>query len=268
MAPIQVGTNVETFKMARLEVLLHQVAEEHRKRVFDSNTVSRGIGEYFISDFVDKRPKGQKSMLSLGCGKGTIEIASVKSGADYAVGVDKNREAIAYARSNAELNGISGRCTFVTGDMYEPVNGETFDAIIHDASSMARGVAKLTPWYPDGIDSGGELGTETSIKAIEGADRHLKENGFFYFPRITLADYKAIAALAKKRFGNKLVDINDSNFPRRIPFHDCLFDQEKLEKGIKVPHPVLVALKERGIIHYDQIGSRFFWYLYMQVYRK
>lgn len=61
--------------------------------------------------------------LDVGCGTGIFALAAAKLGADWCVGVDPSREAIARSRENAEANGLSGRVDWVHGSV-EAVDGK------------------------------------------------------------------------------------------------------------------------------------------------
>lgn len=255
-------TEIETFKMKGRPIKMLKVAPEHQKRVFSPNTVSSGIGEYFIDDFVTQRHK--PTIIGLGSGSGIMEIAYALFGAKYVFGSEKNKEAVDYAWENAGLNGVEDRVEFCVGDMYEPLGNLRADGIVHDAGSMIKKIAMLTPWYNEEIDCGGEEGTETSVKAVDGADSHLNRKGVFYFPRISLAHFNKIRDYAESKFSGRIIDLNNKIFPMRIRFHDCLLDQEKLKQGIKEPHEVLKNYLDQGMIFYEELKRRWFWYLHMQ----
>ncbi len=256
--------------IGKLEIILKKVAPEHRKYVFEPNTVSKRVGGCAINDFIRKNPGC--SVLDLGTGSGALAIGYAKAGAGYVVGVEKNKIAVDYAITNARLNGVENKIRFHVGDMYEPVKGERFDCGVHDAGSMAKLVAMLTPWYTEDIDCGGEDGTETSFKTIDGADEHLNKDGCLYLGRISLADEKKIAERAVWKFGQeRIIEIDKKNpqfanegFPVEIPFHPCLYDPEALKKGVNEPHEVLRKLANQGIISYENKGSRLIWHLHMQ----
>lgn len=68
-----------------------------------------------------------KSVCDFGCGSGILGITALKLGAKHCVMSDIDRQAIASATENAELNGVSDRADFVCGDL--SAEG-TFDVVV------------------------------------------------------------------------------------------------------------------------------------------
>ncbi|HIH39882.1 TPA: methyltransferase [Candidatus Woesearchaeota archaeon] len=262
-----------SFNISEMAVKRVKVAPEHKNRVFKNNTVSKAIAEGVIR-YIQQNPGKIKSILGLGCGNGVMEIAYSLFGVPFVAGTDIDSTSIMHAIANAEVNGVEGRTDFRTGDMYHPFKGRRFNMGVHDASSVAHPVAKLTDWYPGEKNSGGELGTETSEKALDSLDELLEKDGVFFFPRVTLAAHDEIAVMARRKYESRVVDIVDKYFPKRIMFANCLCDPEcewvknsKADKrgGKMIPHPVLAELKNKGIIYYEQVGDILVWYLHAQL---
>jgi SAM-dependent methyltransferase len=86
---------------------------------------------------------------------------------------DIAERSIDFARFNAGLNGIHN-VTFVLGDLYQPLEGRTFDRI-----------AAHPPYVPvlkpaEIFYGGGEVGEEITKRIIEGLPAQLKAGGRFY----------------------------------------------------------------------------------------
>ena len=67
----------------------------------------------------------------------------VNGGASHVTGVDMSESALALARSNAELNGVTDRLTLVKRDCFKALEelaaaGERFDTVILDPPKLAR----------------------------------------------------------------------------------------------------------------------------------
>ncbi len=97
-------------------------------------------------------------VLDLGCGYGVIGITLAKAYPGLrVVMVDINPRAVELAKMNARLNRVENRVTVLLGDLYEPVEGMMFDAILSNPPLAA--------------------GLETTERLIEGAPSHLRSGG-------------------------------------------------------------------------------------------
>jgi 23S rRNA (cytosine1962-C5)-methyltransferase len=83
-------------------------------------------------------------VLDMFCYTGSFGLTALKEGfADEVLGVDSSETALAVARQNAELNGLSNRIRFEQGDAFARLEelraaGEQFDAVVLDPPKMAR----------------------------------------------------------------------------------------------------------------------------------
>ena len=67
--------------------------------------------------------------------------------------------------------------------MYEPWEGDKFDLIIEFISAIAKKVAKVSPWYKNGIPCDcGEDGTDLVNDVLKVSKKYLKKNGKLIFP--------------------------------------------------------------------------------------
>ncbi len=62
-----------------------------------------------VLQLLDERVAGGERVLDVGCGSGVLSIAALLLGADSAVAVDIDEDAIVVARRNAEINGVAQR---------------------------------------------------------------------------------------------------------------------------------------------------------------
>lgn len=69
-------------------------------------------------------PPEVHSLIDVGCGSGILAIAALKLGAQRALGVDVDAQAVAIARQNAELNGVAERLILGVGSVAEIRQGK------------------------------------------------------------------------------------------------------------------------------------------------
>lgn len=81
-------------------------------------------------------------VLDVGCGTGVLAIAAALLGADEALGIDIDKDAVRVAQENIEHNGLSDKITAQYGNLTEGVDYKT-DIIV--ANLMADLVMMLSP---------------------------------------------------------------------------------------------------------------------------
>jgi ribosomal protein L11 methyltransferase len=70
-----------------------------------------------LEAFMFARPEESLNVIDLGCGSGILCIAALKLGAQHALGVDIDPQAIRVARENAERNGVDDRLELAQGSL-------------------------------------------------------------------------------------------------------------------------------------------------------
>ncbi|NBV24871.1 MAG: class I SAM-dependent methyltransferase [Proteobacteria bacterium] len=190
--------------------------------------------------------KGLK-VMDMGCGTGPIAIASALAGAVAVTAVDVMPEACRLTQHNARMNGVGDRVCVLRSFAFRNLPPGAFDLIISDISGMADEVARLSPWYPSPIPTGGGDGTELAIEVLQHASAHLRPGGRLIFPILSLSKMATIESAARHTFGPTLTKITE----RSIPFHPQFYaHRERLE-----------ALRSEGVIDFTARGSRLCWTL-------
>ena len=188
-----------------------------------------------------------RTILDLGCGIGPIAIGLALAGAGHVYATDIMPQACELALANARLNQIDDKISFVSGNLFEPVHGLTFDVIVDDVSGVAEDVARLSSWFPSGVPSGGEDGTTQTVNVLLEAKAYLKPRGYLLFPVLSLSRRSRILEVARLVYGDRLTLVTS----KRIPFNP------ELKKNIRR----LEVLRDAGLIEFDQVRSRPFWTL-------
>jgi len=114
----------------------------------------------------------QGTVLDLGCGYGAIGITLAKAYPKLrVVMVDVNPRAVELAKINVRHNQVEDRVTVLRGNLYEPVEGRVFDAILSNpplAAGMAT-VEEIIRRAPQYLALGGTL----QLVMRKGANRAL-----------------------------------------------------------------------------------------------
>jgi release factor glutamine methyltransferase len=97
------------------------------------------------------------------------------------VASDISEEALAVAKENANLNGVSNRISFVKSDLFREIEG-SFDIIASNPPYVARdefaGLQKEVLMEPRPAIDGGDDGLDFYRRIAPQAIGHLKEGGF------------------------------------------------------------------------------------------
>lgn len=187
------------------------------------------------------------TVLDLGCGVGPLAIYAALSGAAHVYAVDVMPEAARLARENVKRAGLEHKVTVLCGDLFAPVKGMKFDTIVNDVSGIADRAARISPWYPPAIPTGGDDGTDVVMRVIDQAPGHLNQNGALYFATSTLSDVPKILKHAAGVFGERLQKIVSYRFPFCAELVNAVDE--------------LRRLRSEGKIDFEERRSRYLWTL-------
>jgi methylase of polypeptide subunit release factors len=114
-----------------------------------------------------------ESFLDLCSGTGIAALSAASRYARHAWSADITDAAVRCAEFNRLLNGLENVST-VKGDLYEPVDGLTFDRIAANPPYMPSIRPAAVFAY------GGELGDQTTQRIVAGLPKYLRPGGRFY----------------------------------------------------------------------------------------
>jgi len=114
-----------------------------------------------------------EAFLDLCSGTGVAALAAASTFADHAWAVDVADRSTEFAQFNARLNGVTN-VTVLTGDLYEPLAGLTFDRIVAHPPYVPSRETRMV--YRDG----GSDGEEVTRRIIAGLPDYLRPGGDFH----------------------------------------------------------------------------------------
>lgn len=142
----------------------------------------------------------QPVLLDLGTGSGAI-IVSLLANLSTAAGVavDISDKALGIAQQNAEKNQVSSRLKFYQGDLYQPVKGQAFDAIISNPpyipDSDIQELTQEVRQEPHLALAGGPDGLDFYRRIVRDAVQYLNPGGLLAV-EVGIHQAQAVAALA------------------------------------------------------------------------
>jgi len=116
------------------------------------------------------------SVLDVCTGSGAIAIAGAQAGAGAVTAVDVSRRSVLTVRINARLNGVRVRA--LRGDLFAPVAGERFDAIVSNPPYLPSEDDELPRHGPQRAWEGGTDGRLVLDRICAEAPAHLRPGGF------------------------------------------------------------------------------------------
>jgi release factor glutamine methyltransferase len=129
------------------------------------------------------KDQAEPAVLDIGTGSGNLAVAIAchHKGAKVTA-VDRNPEALAVARRNAEKCRVADRVEFLQGDLFGPAAGRQFDYIVSNPPYIPHDeIAKLEPgvrdYEPHHALDGGADGFAVFDRLAAEAGRHLKPDG-------------------------------------------------------------------------------------------
>lgn len=130
----------------------------------------------WASELLDTAPPGR--VLELCTGAGHIGLAALVANERELVAVDADEDACAWARRNAEANGLADRVEVRHGRLEDAVReGETFVLVIADPPWVPRAEVERFPEDPVLAIDGGTDGLDVARACLDTAARALAPGG-------------------------------------------------------------------------------------------
>lgn len=126
----------ETFKPIETDKIVicpeWQTVETDKLVLLLDTGVAFGTGQHETTSmclqFAERMDLTNKRVLDVGCGSGILGLSALLLSADYAELVDIDKQATDVACHNAQINGLTGKCSIKTGNLTEQTSGK-FDVV-------------------------------------------------------------------------------------------------------------------------------------------
>ena len=129
------------------------------------------------------KPMEAPRVLDVGTGSGAIAVAVARQHKTARVtAVDVSAPALEVATGNARKHGVADRVTFVEGDLFAPVAGQTFDLVVSNPPYIARSEfpamdAGVREFEPRSALDGGPEGLDFYRRIAAGVANYLAPGG-------------------------------------------------------------------------------------------
>ena len=147
---------------------------------------------YLLLNVVDVKPG--ETFLEVGSGSGLIAVHAAKLGAKV-MAVDLNPYAVDCTKRNAAMNGV--RLDAAKSDLFENVQG-IFDVIAFNPPYLPE-EGTPTSWMEKAW-SGGDEGSETAMRFLNDAWRHLTPGGRIYMILSSIGGLMSVLKSARERY--------------------------------------------------------------------
>ena len=131
-----------------------------------------------------RKMSGELKVADIGTGSGAIGISILRFVKNSIVSaVDISKKAIEIATTNADLNKVTDRIKFYTGDLLKPLTGQKFKAVLSNPPYIPNKVVKtlqpeVAQYEPKLALEGGEDGLDFYRRLVKDAPDFIEEGGF------------------------------------------------------------------------------------------
>lgn len=198
--------------------------------VFAPNTTTE-----LIIDAVKKTISKSMTILDLGCGTGVVGLSLWFEGLseEPVCASDLSVPSVFCSQENFRRHGCKAdvRC----GALFEPWANAKFDVIVDDISGISQDIAVVSPWFGGVPCDTGSDGTDLVLDILCNASKYLKEDGYFFFPVLSLSNVDSILKVAKENFKSvQLLNRTEWPLPKELKNHMTLLHKLSEKGAIKL----------------------------------
>jgi len=143
-------------------------------------------------ELLEDRVSPHTRLLDIGCGTGILSIAALLLGANSAVAVDIDPNAVKVAEENAKMNNVSDRISIIQGNLLDKIEGK-YDIIV--ANIIADVIIDISKHIKSYLNPEGIFIASGIIKdRVDDVESALTEQGFNIIEKKTKGEWVAIVS--------------------------------------------------------------------------
>jgi release factor glutamine methyltransferase len=159
---------------------------------------------WLLAELLREQTLGPRaSVLDVCTGSGALAVCAARRGVRDVTAIDRSRRAVWTAHMNARLNGVRVRA--LRGDLFAPVAGQRFDAIVSNPPYVPAATDELPARGPQRAWDAGVDGRLLLDRICREAPAHLRPGGFVLLVHSSVCG--ADLTLAQLRQGGLEADV-------------------------------------------------------------
>ena len=192
------------------QIIGHEWFYNRKFKVTEDTLIPRPETEEWLEQVLTELPQGPLTVVDIGTGTGIIGLTvKLERPADDVTITDISKEALDVAKENAQV--LGAEITAELGDLFEPLVGKKFDAIISNPPYISEAEINVmdqsvVDYEPKSALFADEDGLAIYKRMAESIEKYLKPNGRIYL-EIGYQQGDSVSRLFKNAFPDAKVTV-------------------------------------------------------------